>query len=161
MSLRPFGRLSPTQKEGIKLDFSGKIFTSIIVSFLVLKARQLVQTSLSKFVVTTTKTTTSTSKNISAGAFTWTISSSQPTPWRKCYNFLLIYKNYSPPGSLNLTKWITTNSEVLSAIPQQHRAISHNELNDPKTRKRMLGDEWNISSDSVVFQLKKIQDLKR
>ena len=29
-------------------------------------------------------------------------------------------------GSFNLTMWITTNPEILSAIPQQHRAISHN-----------------------------------
>ena len=53
------------------------------------------------------------------------------------------------------------NSEILSAKPQQHRAISHNELNDPKTTKRILGTEWNISSESLVFQPKKIQDLKR
>ena len=60
-------------------------------------------------------------------------------------------------GSFHLTKWITINPEILSAIPQQHRAITLNELNDPKTTKRILGIEWNISSDSPVFEPKKIR----
>ena len=60
-------------------------------------------------------------------------------------------------GSFNLNMWITTNPEILSAIHQQHRAISHNELNDPKITNCMLGIEWNISSDSLVFQPKKIR----
>ena len=61
-------------------------------------------------------------------------------------------------NSSTWTKWITLSPENLSATPQLHRAISHNELNDLKT---ILGTEWNISSDSLVFQMKKIQDLKR
>ena len=64
-------------------------------------------------------------------------------------------------GSFNLTKWITTSPEILSAIPQQHRAKSHNEWNDPRTTKRILEIEWNISSDSPVSEPKKFQDLER
>ena len=63
-------------------------------------------------------------------------------------------------GSFHLTKWITTNAEILNAIPQQHRAITHNELNGPKTTKRILFIEWKTPSDSLVFQPKKNQDLK-
>ena len=63
--------------------------------------------------------------------------------------------------NFNLTKWITTNPEILSAITLQHRAISHNELNDPNTTKRILRVKRNISSDSLLFQPKKIQDLRK
>ena len=50
-------------------------------------------------------------------------------------------------GSFNLTKWIKTNPEILSAIHTHHRPISHNELKDPNTMKRILGIERNIFSD--------------
>ena len=63
--------------------------------------------------------------------------------------------------NFNLTKWITTNPEILSAITLQHRAISQNELNDPNTTKRILRVKRKISSDSLLFQPKKIPDLRR
>ena len=47
-------------------------------------------------------------------------------------------------GSFNLTEWISTNPDFLSAIPLQHRAISRNELDDHTQRigwKQNLGVE--------------------
>ena len=81
-------------------DSSGEhfsqLFTSILVSFLALNARQFVRTSLSKHEVTTKKTITHTSKNLSTAVSTWTTSTSQPTPWKKHYNCLLYCERYSP-----------------------------------------------------------------
>ncbi|XP_063711678.1 uncharacterized protein LOC134839979 [Symsagittifera roscoffensis] len=48
--------------------------------------------------------------------------------------------------SFNLAGWITTNSEILSAIPQQHRSISYNEMKDPKTTTGELEIGWKVPS---------------
>ena len=50
-------------------------------------------------------------------------------------------------GSFKLRKWKTINSDILASIPKEYRAISFDELLDKTTTKRILGIQWNISSD--------------
>ncbi|XP_063713744.1 uncharacterized protein LOC134841642 [Symsagittifera roscoffensis] len=62
-------------------------------------------------------------------------------------------------GSFNLTKWITTNNDILASIHEEHRDISFDELLDKTTTKRVLGIQWDIASDSLVFWPNNFYDL--
>ena len=60
-------------------------------------------------------------------------------------------RNFLLRGGFNLTKWITNCHEILSADPSKHRALSPVELDHEPKMQKVLGVEWNPSTDELQF----------
>ena len=60
-------------------------------------------------------------------------------------------------GGFNLTKWITNCHEILSAVPSEHRALSLEELYHAPKMQKVLGVEWNLSTDELQFSPDKLK----
>ena len=60
-------------------------------------------------------------------------------------------------GGFNLTKWITNCHEILSAVPSEHRALSLEELHHAPKMQKVLGVEWNLSTDELQFSPDKLK----
>ena len=62
-------------------------------------------------------------------------------------------------GCFNLTKWTTTSQDVLFAIPETHRGMSHIDIQSKTVQQRVLGVIWDLSSDQLQFDPLKLKDL--
>ena len=62
-------------------------------------------------------------------------------------------------GGFNLTKWTSTSKDILDEIAENHRDIAEEEMNQPKTLKRILGIRWKIQTDALYFATDKIENL--
>ena len=58
-----------------------------------------------------------------------------------------------------MTKWTTTSQDVLFAIPETHRGISHVDIQSKTVQQRVLGVIWDLSSDQLQFDPLKLKDL--
>ena len=58
----------------------------------------------------------------------------------------------------NLTKWITNCLEILSAVPSEHRALQPEELDHAPKMQKVLGVEWNLSTDELQFSPDKLKN---
>lgn len=57
-------------------------------------------------------------------------------------------------GGFSLTKWVSSNREVLASIPGHRRAKLLKELDlDREKLPRALGIQWNTESDSFTFKV--------
>ena len=63
-------------------------------------------------------------------------------------------------GGFNLTKWVTTDKEILANIPPLKTAITSDKLDDTNSTQRVLGVKWNLHRDELIFEPKKCQQLK-
>ena len=58
-------------------------------------------------------------------------------------------------GGFHLTKWLSNDRDILSAIPEEERASSVKDLDlEELPLKRTLGIQWDIDKDSFTFHVK-------